>query len=339
LKRLIGEEEYARLASMARAKKALVLEYGGTATTLVLEINSIMNSISSAMSDMNAAQEVAKNAKQSVNVAKSCLQAAENECFLVQWFSNDVANAKEKLKLAENAYEQANAIKLDTKSLFEQARSASLSYKDALKGGACGLAIVVALEMAVHTGQFAMGRISGSQWMARMGSSIVRNGVTFVASTAITTGMSKISIMIGAALGGPMGATIGAVSGFLLSMYISYKFSTKTGKIIDEWFDEFFATKTDEQTARDKVLKEALNHFHFEEKDIFDADEFNLDILNKRWKRYCLEAHPDRRNGNYEKWNRLSMYYGALEALAGEMKTNPNDAKKCVNRVMKLEYR
>ena len=57
-------------------------------------------------------------------------------------------------------------------------------------------------------------------------------------------------------------------------------------------------------------------------------DLVTLAEVKRKYRRKALEAHPDRHNGNQEKWLQLSLYYGALRALAEKNEENKGNKLK-----------
>ena len=110
---------------------------------------------------------------------------------------------------------------------------------------------------------------------------------------------------------GPIGSVIGQIVVAISSGFIS---RTAVDGLIEKLFER-------EEEMRNKLEKEALLYFFENAKyDIQRDSKYNEQLLGRTYRRLAIICHPDRQQGNYVDWLRLSAYYGILTAMWEQQK-------------------
>eukprot|EP01084_Bolivina_argentea_P132016 232965_1 len=177
-------------------------------------------------------------------------------------------------------------------------------------GAGIGAIIATGIEWALIWRQYHKKKISKKEAMILGGSALAVNGV----SAAAFFGFMSLGAVMGTPLG-PVGTVIGSIVGAIACGII-------TRKCLNKLADEYFKEKHENRT----VLQKEAMHFFFgdEHYDIDDITKFNEKKLKREYHRLCLIYHPDRKNGDYIDWLKLSSYYGILTAICEEKNGNGN---------------
>ena len=136
-------------------------------------------------------------------------------------------------------------------------------------------------------------------------------------------------VMAGAKLGAAVGTATCPVWGTAVGILAGILGGFLAGKCATSLYDNMFPNG--EEAARKQCIRDALQYFHFQQKDLKSSNIFNSRELTRRFKRFAMDAHPDRRNGNPAEWQLLSQHYGLLKGLCNET----NDTKKMVDKAIK----
>eukprot|EP00483_Globobulimina_turgida_P007345 UN07359 len=135
---------------------------------------------------------------------------------------------------------------------------------------------------------------------------------------------SQLGAVLGESVCPGFGTIAGAGVGLLAGMFLSWKLGAYAENIYERVFPS-----GDEKTRKD-LIHEALIYFHFTEEDIDNPQVFNSKRIKKEYRNAALNAHPDRNEGNYTKWNILSTNYGILMGLLEQNNENKEIIKNTV---------
>jgi len=204
---------------------------------------------------------------------------------------------------------------------------------DALKAGlkkATPWAIVAAasIDIIIHSYRFWTGDIESWQ---EFGWYCTRSVTSAAASGLSGWGGANIGIAVGTAICPGAGTIVGGIIGSLLGSILG-------GTIASKGFDKIWPNPN--QKKRERIVREAVSWFHFSYDKIFDRstggfneNEFNKDIVMKKYRRLAKMYHPDRKDGDLQKWNELQVHLGILLALCEKNPTEKNEAVKCMKAI------
>ena len=222
----------------------------------------------------------------------------------------------------------ATALIVETSATLSVSAYAGAHFAKHIVGAGFGVAAgAFAIELIVNGFLWGLNRISWKELAKRTGKSFIRNGAMCLGLFSVKAS-AVMGAKIGAAIGtgaGPVGTAIGAAAGTFIGVLISVALSWYAAKKINQKIDERFVF--DDETKRKQALKEALIYFHFTQDAVKDPTKFNAKILNKKFKVFSLDCHPDRQNGDTEAFIRLNTLYGILLALCEDV---PQKYKKTV---------
>ena len=163
---------------------------------------------------------------------------------------------------------------------------------------------VAGVQLLWYGANFALGRIDEWEFAGLAGRTVAESSVLICA----TVDGAKLGAAVGTAALPGVGTAVGMVAGIIIGALAGWG----TRKLID------YICPSEEQrkrNARMKAMREALAYFHFSPKQCRDPTQFNKKKIQRRFRRYALECHPDTNKGNNQKWLELSTHYGILMAM------------------------
>jgi len=196
------------------------------------------------------------------------------------------------------------------------------SFQKSLKNGAKWTVGFIVVEMVWNGYKLGCNEINAKEFSRLTKKSVGKNLISLGANTVGTQIGVGAAYQFGKMFGNNQyavyaGIGIGLVAGILASSYFGKKF--------DEWFESQWPSEESEQ--RQKFIDEALKYFHFSMDEVKNPQKFNAIVIQKKYRKYALEAHPDREGGSTLKWQELSAYYGILTGLLHVNQQNKENKK------------
>eukprot|EP01084_Bolivina_argentea_P311908 539947_1 len=327
LKSLVGAERYNKIKPYIEKPMSLALSNIPMAIMLAHELFDFFESASAAVNAANAVGNAHK-AKQLINTAVVVTRAL-SESFpqleTINWITSAINT------LANDNYEKALSLEKMRAVQATEALTKTMSANDVIKAGVIGMGIATCIEMCILGYRYQKDEISGKEWVRLVGKACARNSVSLV-GTAVGGKLGAVTgCKIGAAMGTAINPVFGTVLGGTIGVFMGIVSGYLLGKGAETIYENAFPQNEKEEKTKKQLVKEALIYFHIQENDINNKNIFNEKLLKKLFHQFALNAHPDRKNGDYTEWYRLSTHYGVLKALVEQNSSNKEIVKNAIN--------